>query len=334
MLAQTQELAALGRALDSLKRALPVPPPLPATTDSAARRTVSAATLPPPSKWAVVLAAETTPSWSVLPSHSVALPAQREQTATSLSQSMQVQYQTDNPRWRWRAGAGQSVLQTQLRTVAERSGERTVTDSVLTADVHTYQTTTSVDLIRRDTVVVYEPILNGSAQLIGYDTTYLIHADTVRTITTTTVNDTVHRKVVTHRTEAYRERQQQLFRPTYRFWTLPLAVQYALVVRPRWRLGLTAGAQVAVFRGGSRPVLNAAGDAYELRPVTAREAGFRPVSLSVSGGLEAEYRFSPRLSALVAPTVRWGVVPAGQSSEAASLRTLLPAAVVGLSYGF
>lgn len=330
---QTQALAALTARLDSVKQALPeTPPALAVALAPSADSLASAAwpTLPPVhSPWALLLTAETTPSWAVLPTRSPVAPMQ-EQTLTSFGQSALLQYQAA-PRWRLRAGVGQSTVQTQLRTVAERTGERTVTDSTMTTDVRDYTVTTVSDIVRHDTIFIYEPILNGSVQIIGYDTSFVVATDSVRSFNTTTVRDTVHRKVVTRRTEAFRERQQQQFRPTYRFWTLPVALNYAVFISPRWRLGATVGGQVAVFRGGTRPVL-VGSDHYELQRVGPRDGPYRPVSLSLSAGLEAEYRLSSRLSAMVAPTVRWSAVPAARGGSGP--RPLLPAAVVGLSWGF
>ncbi len=328
---QTRALAFLTARLDSVKQALPETPPTLAATpspDSVAPAPATWPTLPPVrSPWALLLTTETTPSWSILPTRSPVTPTQ-EQTLASFGQSAQLQYQAA-PRWRVRAGVGQATVQTQLRTIAERTGERILIDSTLTTDVDDYQTTSEVIIVRHDTIFIYEPRLNDNAQVIGYDTSFVVSTDTTRTIVTTTVHDTVHRTHVTQRTETLRERQQQQFRPTYRFWTLPLAVNYTLLTSPRWRLGGTVGGQVSVFRGGTRPAL-IAGDHYELRRVGPRDGPYRPVSFSLSAGLEAEYRLSPRLSATVAPTVRWGAVPAARGGQ----RTLLPAAQVGLSYGF
>ena len=342
--AQTRALAVLTARLDSVKQFLDARPPAPlvaagakaAAPDSVADALANAATatewppLPPRAKWSALLLAETTPSWAVLPT-GAAQPRQ-EETVAAHGQQVLGQWQA-TPRWAVRAGVGQAALTTQARTVAERTGTSVVVDSTLTTDVRNYQTLSVVEIIRRDTIFIYEPILNASLQIIGYDTSFVISADTTRTLITTTVHDTVHRTVVTERTETLRERAQQQFRPAYQFWTLPVGVHYALLTTPRWTVGTVLGGQLSVFRGGTRPVWT--GDAYELRAVGRRDGPYRPVSVSLSAGLEAQYRLSPRLSAVLAPTVRWWAVsPLRQQAAGGATRRLLPAAQLGLSYGF
>ena len=338
---QTRALAGLQTRLDSVKQFLDALPPAPQETavagvadaDSVASSLAATEwpTLPPPrSKWSALLLAETTPSWAVLPTR--AAQPRQEETVAAHGQQVQGQWQA-TPRWAVRAGFGQAALTTQARTVAERTGTAVIIDSTLTTDVRNYQTLSVVEIIRRDTIFIYEPILNASLQIIGYDTSFVISADTIRTIVTTTVHDTVHRTVVTERTETLREREQQQFRPTYQFWTLPVGVRYSLLTTPRWTLGAVLGGQLSVFRGGTRPVWT--GDAYELRAVGRRDGPYRPVSLSLSAGLEAQYRLSPRLSAVLAPTVRWWAVgPLRSGGAGGGARRLLPAAQLGLSYGF
>jgi hypothetical protein len=97
----------------------------------------------------------------------------------------------------------------------------------------------------------------------------------------------------------------------------------------RWTIGLNVGGQVSIFRGGSRPVWT--GEDYVMRAISAREGPYRPVSLSVSTGLEASYRLSPRLSALVAPTARWWAIQPGRT-KAFTTQALLPALQLGLTY--
>lgn len=330
--AQTQALAAAQHHLDSLKQALPeIPPALAETPDS----TFSVPTpqpdwktLPPVrSPWAMVALLETTPHWSVLPT---AATAEQEQTQASLAQSLQLQRQLGT-NWRVRGGLGQATLQTQGRYTSEKSGERTTTDSSTTATVlEVREHTSTITIVRIDSAVHYEPVLNGSGQVIGYDTVWVSKNDTVRSQIFSYDTTRTIKTVYTQRTETWRERHQQLLRPEYRFWTLPLSVQYLLVNRNRWSLGLSVGTQITVFRGGTRPVWN--GDEYVLQRVGPRDGPYRPVSFSMSTGLEAQYRLTPRLSVLAAPTLRWWAVPATKAR--ATTRTLLPAAQVGISYGF
>jgi len=306
---QAQVLAALQQRLDSVRQSLPeIPPALAADsaappTPSADQPTIQQPLFPAASPWSVVALLETTPSWSVMPTAGPGV--DQERTQASLVQSVQLQRQLGD-RWRFRAGAGQAMLSTQARYTSERIQHRTLSDSTLTTQVSLHQGTRVVRIINQGT---------GDTSY-QYITTY----DTVMT----------HRKVITHRSESIRDQRQQLLRPTYRFWTIPLSAQYVLISRNRWSLGVSLGSQLTLYRGGSRPVWT--GEEYVLRHVDARQGPYRPVSLSLSGGLEAQYRLTPRLSALLAPTVRWWVLQPGKGGAAS--RTLLPAAQLGLSYGF
>lgn len=310
---QTQALAVLLARLDSVKQALPEAPPALAISpvDSAALALGMAPTtssdwrtLPAPrSPWAVVGLLETTPNWSVLPSPTLGV--DQERTEASLAQSLQVQRQVGN-RWRVRAGAGQVTLHTQARYVSERIKET----------------------IKRDTFWSFDTLLHVGTRVVMVigptpdDTTYQFF-----TTYDTVVTQTIDARAVT---VTQRDKLQQLLRPEYRFWTLPFSAQYLLVNHNRWNLGLSVGGQVTFFRGGAVSVWT--GEEYRLQRVSARQGPYRPVSLSVSAGLEAQYRLTPRLSALVAPTLRWWALPPSQGRNAS--RSLLPAAQVGLTYGF
>ncbi|MBC7448587.1 MAG: hypothetical protein H7330_11065 [Hymenobacteraceae bacterium] len=342
-----QEAAALAvvqASFDSLKAALTEAPPLlPAAMAAATAPTDTTATAPtdtaaapndawrrlPPARspWAVLALAETTPSWSTLP---VRTPGDdRERLQASLTQSLQLQRQL-GARWLVRAGLGQLTTQRQVRRTSERSGETVVRDSSATTDIVIRITESTSEIVHLDSVMQLDPLTNLSGQIIGYDTTWASTNDTLRS--TIIGRDTLRitRHEITTRTETWRETRQQLFRPQYRFWTLPLGVQYQLMRTNRWTLGVNLGGQVTIFRGGERPVWT--GEDYALRRVSARESGYRPVSFSASAGLEAAYRLSPRLTALVAPTVRGWVVQPGRGETAT--QPLLPALQVGLTYGF
>lgn len=337
--AEGAALAELQAAFDSLKATLPeVPPGLAAAPAELAAPAADSARTPTPdswrrlppaaSPWALLGLLETTPSWSTLPVRSAV--ADRERTQASLSQSVQLQRQFGR-RWLVRAGLGQLATQSQVRRTSERSGETIKRDSSQITDVIVRLTSTTSTLTHViDTVVQVDPITNLSGQIVGYDTTLTFITETI----TATIlgHDTLRttRTLVTTRTETWREAREQLFRPRYRFWTLPMGVQYQILQTNRWAVGLNLGGQLTVFRGGERPVWT--GEAYAMQRVSARQGPYRPVSFSASAGLEATYRLSPRLSALVAPTVRAWVVPPGRGESAT--QTLLPALQVGLTYGF
>ncbi len=301
---QRQALAHYAARLDSLKQFLPEAPPelaaepapLPAP-DSTEQPLLA---VPPRSPWAVALLLETTPNWSVLPTVPTGV-VDQERTQASLTQSVQVQRQL-SPQWRVRAGFGQATVQTQARYTSER----------------TRQTTTQITTTKDDT----------SYRVRSYEVLIIGPTDTVRTLVSRL--DTLVTQTITVRDETVtqRDKLQQLLRPTYRFWTLPVSAQRLLLTRPSWNLAASAGAQLAVLRDAQVPVWT--GEQYALRRLTGPAAGLpRRASLSLSVGLEAQIRLSPRLTALVAPTLRgWAVPPGGAG------RRVLPAAQVGLVWGW
>ena len=332
---QTRALAALAKRLDSVKQFLPETRPALAVPANPARHAADSLLLshpsfPPPSRWSALLLTETTPSWAVLPTRSPQTP-NREQSVAVLSQQVLGQWQA-SLRWAVRAGVGTTMLTTQARTVAEKVQELLTVDSTVTVSASASGNTTNtitVLIVRDDSVMRIEPIVNGSGQIIDFDTVWIPRPDTVRSVTTTISRDTTRTTVVTYRQQTLRERHQQQFRPTYRFWTLPLSTRYTVYTGARWTLGAVLGGQLQFLRDSRRPVWN--GDEYVLRRVRASETPYRAVSLSVSAGLEAQYRLSPRLSAVLAPTVRWWALSAERGGGGPA--RLLPAAQVGVSWG-
>lgn len=328
-------LAGLQASFDSLKVALPEAPPAlpvlvaaPAPPDSAAPADAWRYLPPARSPWALAALLETTPSWSTLPVHSPR--DEQEHTQASLSQSIQAQRQIGN-RWLVRAGLGQLTTQTQVRRTAEHSENTIVHDSSQVTDVVVRLTSSTTEIVHLDSVMLLDPITNLSGQIVDYDTTWAYTNDTLRS--TIIGHDTLRsiRTVHSTRTETWRVTRQQLFRPTYRFWIIPLSAQYQLVRTNRWTLGLNMGGQLTVFRGGTRPVWT--GEDYAMQRIGPREGPYRPVSFSISAGLEAAYRLSPRLTALVAPTGRWWAVAPGKTA-ATRTQPVIPGLQVGLAVGF
>lgn len=325
LLAEAALLRTLTQRNDSLLRTLEEEPIRPLVAlDSAAPR--SAATLPPPRRWAVAIGSELTGGWGTLPGfddHAT------EQLRSSLTHSVSIAHQL-NDRWRLRAGLGDVSVRTQLRYQRDSTGQAVRFDTTLTS---TLQVSESIDtsyivLIRQ--VMHLEPHYNDIGQPIYYDTTYIPVPDTTYQVTFS--HDTVrtNQTTVTRHVDTWRTSRQQTLRPEYRFWTIPIAAQYALLVRGRLRLGVSVGAQVLVFRGGNRPVLR--GDEYTLQRVGPRDGPFRPVSVAWQGSADLEWRFGPRLSAALSPGLRgWAIRPERGLSGAARP---LPSVQLGLTWGF
>ena len=302
LLAEAAVLRTLRYRNDSLLRTLeetPLPT-FPAVAglavDSGATRPAGA--LPPVRAWAISIGGELTRGWGSLPAID---PTATEKLQTGLTYSVNVARQLTD-RWRLRAGLGQTVVRTQLSYQQEIAGETVHLDTTRTTALQVHESTDTTYIIRIVQELHLEPRLNNIGQLIGYDSSYVAIRDTTFQVVNSTDTLRTTQVLVTRRIDAWRESRAQTLRPEYRFWTVPVAGQFALLTQGRLRLGLSAGAQVLIFRDGARPVRRAAG--YALERVGPRNGPFRPVSLAWQASADVEWRFGPRLSATVAPGLR------------------------------
>ncbi len=336
VLMQGADLTALGRQLDSLKKALPEGPP-----SEAIRLSALPPSNPHPLKPSWLLALEATPTWAVPlpPTTGPGATERAEPTGPTLTRSAQIGLRlgeagTPAGRWQVRAGLGETRLRTAFAADFGRTNTQTHDTTTTTTDVQVHTGVAVTVVVHLDSIPRYEPRLNGQAQIIGYDTTWVSTNDTTYQLIIT--HDTVRtqRLYTTQTTRTLTERRQQALRPEYKFWSLPFAVSYHLVERARWALGVQVGGTVQVFRGGTRAVWDGGAQQYQLRPIGPREGPYRPVSLQLLTGLEASYRLSNRLSATVAPSARWWAVPVGRAGQTTAGPDLVPGLLLGLSYGW
>lgn len=328
---QRRTLALVQHQLDSLKAALPAEPPALLSPDSAApvaaldsaRR---APALPPLRRWSAALLAEATSPWGALPTTAGDT---REAIGGARQVSAHVEHRLPNDRWLVRGGFGRLQLSGTFRGIEEKTGQRLTAD---TSIISTTDVVTNVDTIRiihLDSVLRLNPRINGIGQIIGYDSLWAPNNDTIYQQITS--YDSVQRTtaVVTGRLDTWRERREQQLRPTYRLWTIPVAAQFDVVRRGRWRAGLSAGAQVLIFRGGDQPTRLPDGT-YALRRVGPRGGPFRPVSVALSAGLAVRYRLTDRLSLLADGGLRgWVQNPVRGDAR----RLVQPTGQVGVSWG-
>ncbi|MBC7447011.1 MAG: hypothetical protein H7330_03035 [Hymenobacteraceae bacterium] len=326
LLAEAAVLHTLRQRNDSLLRTLEEAPAYwPIAGDSGKSQPVATA-LPAPRAWALTIGSELTGGWGTLPGLD---PAATEKLRNSHGISLNVARQLTD-RWRLRAGAGQAVVRTQLTYQRDTTAQLVHFDTTYanSLQVHESVDTTYLILIRQ--VMHIEPIPNNMGQIIDYDTSYIPTPDTIYQVVISHDTLRTQQTVVTRRVDTWRDRREQLLRPEYRFWTIPVSAQYALLTRGRLRLGVSAGAQALIFRGGARPVRR--GDTYALARVGPRDGPFRPVSVAWQGSADVEWRFGPCLSASVAPGLRGWVVRPERG-----LRTVskpVPSLQVGLTWGF
>lgn len=120
-------------------------------------------------------------------------------------------------------------------------------------------------------------------------------------------------------------------RDVYRFVTLPLRVGYTWTLTPRWRMGLLAGADVALYMGGSST--EGSPCACQAQAWGASNSPYRRVSLGASLGVEMRYRLNGRWELLAQPTGTYLLTPLAQSTTAYYRRHLLGGtALLGAAY--
>ena len=105
-------------------------------------------------------------------------------------------------------------------------------------------------------------------------------------------------------------------RDTYHFVTVPVRVGYSWAITPRWRAGVLAGADVALYVGGRTTEGSAC--ACQSQTWGLSDSPYRRLSLGLSLGAEARYRINGRWELLAQPTLSYLVTPLGSSSAASS----------------
>lgn len=118
-------------------------------------------------------------------------------------------------------------------------------------------------------------------------------------------------------------------RDTFRFLTVPVQAHYALgPLGKHLRYGLVAGAEAAIYIGGSTLQPNGS-----VQDWTGSPSPYRALSLALRAGLDIRYRLSPRLEAVAQPTATYFLNPLARPD--ANLAPRYPwggSALLGLSY--
>jgi hypothetical protein len=120
-------------------------------------------------------------------------------------------------------------------------------------------------------------------------------------------------------------------RDTYRFATVPLRVGYTKPLTPRWSVGLLAGADVALYVGGSSTEGSTCACQTQSWGLTG--SPYRRVSVGASLGAEVRYRLNGRWELLAQPTATYMLNPLAQATSAYYRRHLLGGtALLGAAY--
>ena len=119
-------------------------------------------------------------------------------------------------------------------------------------------------------------------------------------------------------------------RDTYRFVTIPVRLGYSRAVSGRWRVGVLAGADAAIYVGGR----TSEGSACACQTQTwGDNSPYRRLSLGLSLGVEARYRLNGRWELLAQPTASYLLSPLNKLSTSDYERHLFGAtALLGAAW--
>ncbi len=101
-------------------------------------------------------------------------------------------------------------------------------------------------------------------------------------------------------------------RDTYRFVTIPVRLGYSRAVSNRWRVGVLAGADAAIYVGGRTTEGSAC--ACQTQTWGPDNSPYRRLSLGLSLGVEARYRLNGRWELLAQPAASYLLSPLNKLS--------------------
>ena len=118
-------------------------------------------------------------------------------------------------------------------------------------------------------------------------------------------------------------------RDTYQFLTVPVQAHYVLgQVGKRLRYGVVAGAEAAIYLGGSNLQLTG-----NIKDWNTSNSPYRSLNLALNTGLDVRYRLAPRLEVVAQPTVTYFLNPLARPASGLPPRYLWGgSALLGLSY--
>lgn len=299
----------------------------------------------PPSKWSVALAFAPERNFFGLSAPSgdtlSALRRTHEQGRAGWSAVIGAEYRL-TPRWSIGAGLGVASTGAELRLTDRQTSVVVAYDTQTSQAVQTTHVENITYSIRQDSTAILSPIFNLNNQIIGYETVFLPRADTVwthlitngtvRTTTTTTTPTVTRREEVSAR----------VLRPNYRFLTVPLLIRYRFgteggafrgATANRWWADVALGAQTQLFLGGTQ-LTSLDGRTWRTERVGMRGGPFRPITVALTGALTLNYALTPRLSASMAPTVRYQTESVYKASTGLTQRPTASGVQLGLKLAF
>ena len=329
--AEKEELAQLHRRADSLLLSLGeyVPEPL-----AAEAKKVPGTTEKP--GWSAMLAFAPERNFLSLQAPAADTLMERrsnhETGSTGFNASVMVDYRLTD-RLSISSGFGYSNYSAELRLTNTETLISTTYDTV--TSIHTNYTSSSqtVTSVQLDSALQLIPVLNGSGQVISYDSVFIPLSDTTfftieRGDTVTTIKQTINPNVSTKEVTTYK-----VFKPTYHFVTLPVMLRYRLTPGARWWADVAFGAQLQKFTGGTQ-VITEDGKHFRSERIKASEGPFRQFNLALIGNMAVNYGLSGRLSISAAPALRYQVQSVYKRETGLKQRPLATGLQFGLRYQF
>ncbi len=266
-----------------------------------------------------------------------ALRRTHEQGRAGYNASILAEYRLDH-RLSVGAGIGVASVGAELRLTDVRTTVSTHFDTARTARTETVRTRAYAINSVRDSIRA--PIVNFNNEIIGYQYLPTTRRDTVWTNLVNT--EMVYTTTVTPTVTTRQERTARVLRPNYRFLTVPLLVRYRLGGRrpegrataaERWWADVALGAQVQFFLGGTQAT-TADGRTYRTERVGPNGGPFRPMNVALTGAVAFNYALTPRLSASVAPALRYQLESVYKTSTNLTQRPTATGVQLGLKLAF
>ena len=349
LLTERAALTALTRRTDSLLLTLGVLPAAPPALAEAPTPSADSVPAVPFRRWSVAASFAPERNFFGLQSPVTdtlsAIRRTHEQGRAGFAAAVGAEYRL-TPRWSVGAGLGLTSYGAELRLTDRQTRVSVAYDTLTThatQNTHVEILTYSIRIVQDS---VLSPIFNQNFQIIGYETVAVPRPDTVWThvITDGTVNTNT---VTTTPTVTRREETAvRILQPNYRFLTVPLLVRYRLGTEGgtfrsvaggpranRWWADVALGAQVQVFLGGTQ-LVSADGRAWRTERVRPGGGPFRPITVALTGAVALNYALTPRLSASVAPTLRYQTESVYKASTGLTQRPAASGVLLGLRLAF
>ncbi|MBC7447060.1 MAG: hypothetical protein H7330_03280 [Hymenobacteraceae bacterium] len=270
-----------------------------------------------------------------------ALRRTHEQGRTGYNAALLAEYRL-NRRLSVGVGLGVATYGAELRLTEHRIIVSTRLDSTTITSVHDTTVTTVAYAIHPVPDSILAPMVNINNEITGYEYLLTTRLDTVWTYLANTERINSTKTTYTPTVSTRQETSARILRPNYRFLTVPLLVRYRFgratdwtssPTAPRWWADVAVGAQLQWFLGGTQATTRD-GLIYHTERVGPRGGPFRPLNVALTGAVAFNYALTPRLSASLAPTLRYQAASVYRTSTNLTQKPTATGVQMGLKLAF